>query len=133
LAAQGALASDASAADIKAAGEKLTASKAAKTEAWNAWKAATGEVAKKNMGLIIFGCVAGVAVVGAAVWYFACRDKNEGGEGGEAEARSLFKAQIKKNKTTTKETLVWVDENREIFNKRSNEILKDTIYFKIKP
>ena len=37
--------------------------------------------AKKNVGLIIFGCVAGAAVVGTAVWYFFFRNKeSEGGE-----------------------------------------------------
>lgn len=62
---------------------------------------------KKNMGVIIFACLAGAACVGTAVWYFKCRKPDES-EGGDAEARAIFKAQIKKNKPQ-KENLVWTE------------------------
>lgn len=86
------------------AATKVGAAKLAKTKAWDEWVATTKAAAKKNIGLIVFACIAGAAVVGAAVWYFCFRNKDSG-EGGEAEARTLFKTQIKKNKPQ-KETLV---------------------------
>lgn len=88
----------------KDAATAVGAAKLAKTKAWDDWVATTKEAAKKNIGLIVFACIAGAAVVGAAVWYFCFRNKGEA-DGGEAEARTLFKTQIKKNKPQ-KETLV---------------------------
>ena len=64
-----------------------------------------------NMGLIIFGVIA-VFGVGALVYYYKCRGDSEeagkggGGEGGDKEAKTLYKAQIKGKKVNNKENLV---------------------------
>lgn len=63
------------------------------------------------MGLIIFGVIA-VFGVGALVYYYKCRGDTEevgkggGGEGGDKEAKTLYKAQIKGKKVNNKENLV---------------------------
>lgn len=59
------------------------------------------------MGLIIFGVIA-VLGVGALVYWYKCRGEEgaEKPEGGDKEAKTIYKAQIKGKKVNNKENLV---------------------------
>lgn len=86
--------------DLTAAKKEADDGLKALTDERDAYLAATGS----KMGIII-GCLAGVVVLGIGIAIYM---KNSKAEGGEQEARTLFKTQIKKTPKGGKDALVQV-------------------------